>query len=193
MNKKMAKGGCLLTNAFESITALFKNIVDSEPEPPLHVGEVMSLWTALTAFQESRALYQAALNTTTDPELKHALENALEGSTRDYNRLKNFLIKEGVPLPSINEDKPKSNPLDVPQGVKLTDDEIANLIGVKVASSITFCAQAMSQSIRTDVGLTFFHVQIELMKYASVLKNLMKKRGWLKSPPSYLPPGIPNR
>lgn len=182
-----------MTNAFESIAALFKNVMDPEPEPPLHVGEVMSLWTALTAFQESRALYQAGLNTTTDSELKHALENALESSTRDYNRLKKILIDEGVPLPSINEDKPKSNPVDVPEGVKLTDDEIANLIGVKVAASITFCAQAMSQSVRTDVGLTFFQIQIELMKYAAVLKTLMRKRGWLKSPPNYLPPGTPHK
>ncbi|WP_078411342.1 DUF3231 family protein [Priestia abyssalis] len=182
-----------MTNALESIASLLKNFIEDNPVPPLHVGEVMSLWTALTAFQESRALYQAALNTTTDADLKHALENALEGSTRDYNRLKEILIQEGVPLPSINEDKPKSNPIDVPEGVKLTDDEIANLIGVKVAASITFCAQASSQSTRTDVGLTFFQIQVELMKYASVLKNLMKNRGWLKTPPSYLPPGTPHK
>ncbi len=101
------------------------------------------------------------------------------------------MIKEGIPIPSISEAKPKSDPKAVPEGVRLTDEEIANLIAVKVATSITFCAQAMSISERSDVGLLFFQIQVELMKFATPLKNLMKSRGWLKSPPRYYPPGVP--
>lgn len=182
-----------MTRAIEAVTELIKSLIDEEPKPALHVGEVMSLWTALTAFQEARALYQAALNTTTDTDLKHTLQNAVESTKGDYQLLKNFMVKEGIPLPAVNEDKPKSDPSAVPEGVKLTDDEIANLISVKVAASITFCAQAMSQSVRSDVGLLFFQIQVQLMKFATPLKNLMKSRGWLKTPPSYLPPGAPEK
>ncbi|MED1906458.1 DUF3231 family protein [Cytobacillus firmus] len=101
-----------------------------------------------------------------------------------------FLLKEGVPLPLTNAEKPLSNPDSVPEGVKLTDDEIANLISVKIAASITFCAQAMIKTVRTDVGLMLFSLQVHLMEIAS---PLMKERGWLRIPPSYMPPGTPER
>ncbi|MDD9311645.1 DUF3231 family protein [Cytobacillus firmus] len=104
-----------------------------------------------------------------------------------------FLLKEGVPLPLTNAEKPLSNPDSVPEGVKLTDDEIANLISVKIAVSITFCAQAMIKTVRSDVGLMLFTLQVHLMEIASPLKNLMKERGWLRIPPSYMPPGTPER
>lgn len=181
-----------MTSAIEAIAAIIKNFTDEEPKFPLHVGEVMDLWTAFTAFKEAHTLYQIALNTTTDTDLKPVLEEALEGSLADTKRIEEMLIKEGVPLPLIYPNKPASEPSAVPEGVRLTDDEIANLISVKVAASVTFCAQAMSKTVRTDVGLLFFSIQVNLMKFAAPLKNLMKTRGWLRVPPPYNPPGAPH-
>ena len=180
-----------MTGIIETIGEIIKSFNDEEKKPPLHIGEAMTLWTALTAFQEARALYQASLNMTTDGELIHVLQNAVKASKSDYELIKKKMIKEGVPLPAMNEDKPKSSPGAVPEGVKLTDDEIANLISVKIAFAITFCAQSISTSTRTDIGLLFLQIQTELMKFAIPLKNLMKARGWLKEPPAYHPPGAP--
>jgi hypothetical protein len=180
-----------MTNPLEAIYAIVKNFIDEDPKPPLHVGEVMDLWTAYTAFNEAHVLYQVGINTTTDPDLKHALKAALNSSNADVKKIENFLLKEGVPLPTVSSPKPKSKAKFIPEGVRLTDEEIANLIAVKVAASIPFCAQAMSKSVRTDVGLLFFEFQINLMRYATPFKNLMKKRGWLKTPPKYTPSGIP--
>ncbi|PFA62858.1 hypothetical protein CN378_17610 [Bacillus sp. AFS015802] len=182
-----------MTNAFEAISAMMKTFVDEAPKPPLHVGEVMDLWTAFTAFHEAHALYQIGLNTTTDKDMQHVLQNALDGSISDTKKIEKLLLKEGVPLPLVNPKKPLSEPDAVPEGVKLKDDEIANLISAKVAASITFCAQAMSKTVRTDVGLMFFSIQINLMKFAAPLKNLMISRGWLRIPPKYNPPGAPDR
>lgn len=182
-----------MTHVFEAISAIMKNFTDEAPKPPLHVGEVMDLWTAFTAFHEAHALYQVGLNTTTDKDLKHVLESALEGSKLDTKKIEKLLLKEGVPLPLVNPRKPLSEQSAVPEGVRLTDDEIANLISAKVAASITYCAQAMSKTVRTDVGLMFFSIQINLMKFAAPLKNLMISRGWLRVPPFYNPPGAPER
>ncbi len=182
-----------MTNVFEAISAMVKTFVDEAPKPSLHVGEVMDLWTAFTAFHEAHALYQIGLNTTTDKDMKHVLQNALEGSIADTKKIEKLLLKEGVPLPLVNPKKPNSDQSAVPEGVKLKDDEIANLISAKVATSITFCAQAMSKTVRTDVGLIFFSTQINLMKFAAPLKNLMISRGWIRIPPAYNPPGSPNR
>ena len=180
-----------MTNPFEAISAIIKNFADGEPKPSLHVGEVMDLWTAYTAFNEAHVLYQVGINTTTDTELKHALHAAYNSSNQDTKKIESFLLKEGVPLPSISSPKPLSKPGSVPEGVKLTDEELSNIVAVKIATSITFCAQALSKCVRTDVGLLFFEFQINLMKYAAPFKNLMKNRGWLKIPPKYIPPGLP--
>lgn len=182
-----------MTKILETIGEIIKSFNDEEEKPSIHIGEAMNLWTALTSFQEARALYQAALNMTTDKDLIHVLQNAVEASKKDYDLVKNMMIKEGIPLPAISEDKPHSSPNAVPEGVKLTDDEIANLISVKIAFAITFCAQSISTSIRTDIGLLFLQIQTELMKFAVPLKNMMKTRGWLKAPPAYHPPGAPER
>ncbi|UII54427.1 DUF3231 family protein [Cytobacillus spongiae] len=182
-----------MANTFEAIASILKNFVDEEPKTPLHVGEVMDLWTAYTAFHEAHSLYHVALNTTTDPQLKHVIQQAIKESKEDTKKIEEFLLKEGVPLPLVHSNKPSSNPEAVPEGVKLTDDEIANLISVKIAASITFCAQAMSKTIRSDVGMLFISIQVELVKFAAPLKNLMKDRGWLRIPPYYLPPGAESK
>lgn len=159
-----------MRNPFEAIKETLKNFTDDDPKPPLHVGEVMDLWTLYTAFHEAHSLYYIALNMTTDTALLHTIRSAIEGSQADTKKIENFLLKEGVPLPLTNAEKPLSNPDSVPEGVRLTDDEIANLISVKVAASITFCAQAMAKTVRTDVGMMFFSIQVHLMEFASPLK-----------------------
>ncbi|MCM3763731.1 DUF3231 family protein [Neobacillus niacini] len=178
-------------NVLETITAIFKDFVDEDPKPHLHVGEVMALWTAYTAFHEAHMLYQVCLNSTGDKDLKHAITAAYHSSKQDTKKIEEFLKKEGVSMPSVSSPKPNSNPDSIPEGVRLTEKELVNLISVKIVTSISFCAQAASQSVRTDVGLLFFEIQVHLMEYMAQLKRLMKNRGWLNIPPSYIPPGIP--
>lgn len=178
-------------NVLETITSLIKDFVDEEPKPHLHVGEVMALWTAYTAFHEAHMLYQMGLNSTNDQDLQHALKAAYNSSMQDTKKIEEFLKNEGVPMPSVSSPKPVSNPDSIPEGVRFTEKELANLVSVKIVTSITFCAQAASQSVRSDVGLLFFEIQIHLMEYMTKLKNLMKSRGWLNIPPSYIPPGNP--
>jgi len=72
----------------------------------------------------------------------------------------------------------------------MTDDEIANIVAVKLVAAITFCATAASQAVRNDVGIMFLEFQTEAMRYSVILKSVMKKRGWLKYPPEYVPPGL---
>jgi hypothetical protein len=102
------------------------------------------------------------------------------------------MIDEGIPLPPVSQSKPKSDPNNVPLGVKITDDEIANFIGIKVASNIVLCSTNMSQSIRNDIGLMWARFHTEKMIFGMELKTAMRKRGWIKVPPYYYPPGAPS-
>ncbi|WP_075982989.1 DUF3231 family protein [Bacillus massilinigeriensis] len=178
-------------HAFEAIAKIIHSLYDDEPKPALHVGEVMVCWTYLTILEESIAFEQIGINTTEDTELKNFLHKTMGAASSQARRLKVFLQQEGVPLPPASEPKPISEPRAIPLGAKMTESEIANFVSVKLAVSVTTCATGMSQCIRNDVGLMFFEFQTEALRYGAIIKSIMKKRGWLKSPPFYYPPGQP--
>lgn len=180
-----------MPNVIEALISLLKPQVDEESKVPLHVGEVMALWTYQALLDEAAVYEEVALNTTEDHDLRGSVKDAIEMCIGQSNRLRDFLRSEGVPLPPVTEPKPASDPTMVPLGAKLTDNEIANGISVKVVSAITLCASGAAQSVRNDVGALWLRFQSEQMLFGVTLKQLMKKRGWLKIPPYYRPPGAP--
>src|SRR5699024_3389104 len=105
--------------------------------------------------------------------------------------LSEFMRKEGVPLPEMPEHKPKSSSEDIPLGVKFTDDELVNTLNINFVTAADLCAVAASQSIRSDVALLFLKYQADKLSLGLKAKELMKKKGWLKIPPYYYPPGSP--
>ncbi|MFB4166082.1 hypothetical protein ACE1TI_20385 [Alteribacillus sp. JSM 102045] len=42
-----------MPNPFEAFWNILKTLVDTEPKAPMHVGEVMSMWTYLTMINEA--------------------------------------------------------------------------------------------------------------------------------------------
>ncbi|MFA9557611.1 DUF3231 family protein [Evansella sp. AB-rgal1] len=115
------------------------------------------------------------LKTFVDDEPKPGLHHS------DTENILSFMKKEGVPIPVSKGEKTKSDPSEVPEGVRLTDEEIANLVSVKVASSITYCAQSMSQSIRSDVGLLFIYSNADkFIELCLFIKNSYEITGVVK-------------
>lgn len=180
-----------LANVFEALFHTLKSLVDDEPKSPLHVGEVMACWTYYTAISEAVGYEEEALNTTTDKETKEMVQDAMRMCRSQLGRLEAFMKKEGIPFPEVPARKPESDPNDIPLGVKKTDDEIANGVSAKVAMMIIKCANTQAQSIRYDVGLMFAGFQAEAVTFAATLKALMRRRGWLRIPPYYYAPGLP--
>lgn len=179
-------------HAFEALMKVLHSLYDDDPKQSLHVGEVMACWTYLAVLEDTVSLEHLSINTTEDKELKECLHKSMGGASSQLERLKDFLQQEGVPLPPASEPKPLSEPSLIPLGAKMTDSEIANFVSVKLAGSINLCASGISESVRNDVGIMFFEFQSEAMRYAAILKSIMRKRGWIKIPPYYHPPGKPN-
>lgn len=182
-----------MNNILNILKDVFTEFADNEPTNPMHVGEVMNFWTYLTMLEEANRYVETALNTTTDDELITLLKQSFDNCHKQIEEIQSFLRTEGIPLPPTSKRKPYSAPNAVPFGVKLTDDEIADGIALKSVSSIVFCATGLSQSIRPDIGsmwLRFFMIRV---KYNARLYHVMKRRGWLKIPPYYYPPGMPDR
>ncbi|ADU32217.1 DUF3231 family protein [Evansella cellulosilytica] len=178
-----------MTNPLDSIWTKLQAMIEEDEDAPLHVGEAMLSWTYLTAMKDLQRYEEIGLNTTTDNEVKDILQDAYKLCESQTKQLEDLLTKEGVPLPDNAPQKPKSSPDDVPPGVKGTDNEITNGLSVKIAAAIVECASGQSQAIRNDIGKMWFEFQTELLTFGMKLKGLMKKRGWLKVPPYYIPPG----
>jgi hypothetical protein len=161
-------------HAFEALMKVLHSLYDDDPKPSLHVGEVMNCWTYVAVLEETVSLEQLCINQTEDKELNECLHKLMGGASSQLKRLKDFLQQEGVPLPPASEPKPLSDPTSVPLGAKMTDTEISNFASLKLASSIILCATGISESIRNDVGLMFFEFQFEAMRYAAILKSIIK-------------------
>ncbi|HAQ07107.1 MAG TPA: hypothetical protein DCR24_06145 [Bacillus bacterium] len=182
-----------MTNPFEAVWNTLKTLVDNEPVSPLHVGEVMSIWTYQTILEEAIGYEEIGLNTTSDNEVLELLNNAKKLCVNQSQRLSDFMQKEGIPLPSSPQKKPKSESFEIPLGAKLTDDEIANGVSLKIAAAAIECSVANSQTIRTDVGLIWTEFYTEMLTFGATTKILLRQKGWIKIPPYYYPPGMPRK
>lgn len=181
-----------MQNIFKAAFDYLITAYDSEPKPPAHLGEAMGCWLYFTALAEEVPVIEASLNTTTDEELIDLLKKSKNLGEHQLNTLKGFMINEGIPLSQVSESKPKSDPNSVPLGTKMTNEEIANFLSAKIATNIVMCATNTSQSIRNDIGLMWARFQAEKMILGMEVKLVMRKRSWIKYPPSYIPPGAPN-
>ena len=175
----------------EAVKNVVQSFIDDESKPPLHIGEAMACWSWLAQLAEDQVHTEAGINSTTDPELSKAFHEGVKMFKSQKERLTEFLRLEGVHLPPLSESKPTSNPNQIPLGVKLSDDELANSLNIKLVMGITFYANALTQSIRNDVRLIWVEFLQEYMTFSGTLKPLIKRRGWLKVPPYYYPPGSP--
>ncbi|WP_099157550.1 DUF3231 family protein [Virgibacillus ndiopensis] len=182
-----------MTNVFNVVKDFLEMNLDNEPKSPLHVGEVMGCWMYIALMDEAKIFIQIGLNSTNDDEVKKHLNQSLKQCDSQTKRFKELLRSEGVHLPPSSEERPNSDPNSIPLGAKLTDDEIMNGLSMKTVTAVVHCATAASESIRTDIGASFTHCMIEKMKFGVTLRNTMKKRGWIKVPPYYYPPGMPKK
>jgi len=184
--RKISAGGEIqVTTIKDALTGILGNVTDDEPKSPMHIGEVMNLWLYHGTLTEANRYVEIALNTTTDDELIVALKHSFEDCSKQVAKIEDLFKKEGISLPPTPTPKPRSNPDDVPLGVKLTDDEIANGLSLKVVSAITLCASGISQAIRSDIGTMWLNFLLARVKFGAMLNSLMRKRGWIKVPPYY--------
>lgn len=182
-----------MPNPFEAVWNTLKIAVDNvnEPHTPLHVIEVGDCWKYITMMEEFIRYEEIGLNTTTDDEVREMLVDVIALCKDQVEKLSKFMIKEGIPLPDVTSSKPQSNSMEIPLGVKLTDDEITNGVAFKLVLCMQAAAVGQANSIRDDVGMMWLGFFSNWVTFGTTLKTLMRKRGWIKVPPYYYPPGSP--
>lgn len=171
-------------NLLEVTYDFFKPFIDGEKKP-LNVMEVSNLWLFLAISNNTMRNEEYAYNIAQDSELKQILKDAKKIHKSVAEEISRLLKEEGIPLPNDTPEKPSGIFQDIPEGAKLNDEEIANLMSFNLLIGINYSSRGLTESIRTDVGLIFYKVIQKKAALGLPLKQLMGKRGWLRLPPYY--------
>src|SRR5690625_3143572 len=177
---------------FESVSNIVQSLTDNSKNP-LHVGETMACWTYHAFTANIKTHVEIGLNTTTDKGVKELLQDGLKVISSHEKESTEFMVQEGVALPTSPEKKPESDSNAIPLGAKFTDNELVNTINLNFVIAADMCAASASQCLRTDLALMFLKFQTEKLSLGLKAKELMHKNGWLKTPPFYNPPGSPHQ
>ncbi|MGE5674477.1 MAG: DUF3231 family protein [Mycobacterium leprae] len=157
-----------------------------QPAVPPHIGEAFNVWTYYVGAKEARVICLMMLNHTNDPDLKEAIEHFVNDVLEPQaKQVMDFLRNEGIDMPAGTGDKAKADEREIPPGAKMTDNEIANMLIVKINGLLMFCFFGLFSGIRDDIIGMFFNFQTHVMAQGYTLKKLMQKRGWLLVPPYY--------
>ncbi|MDD9270540.1 DUF3231 family protein [Paenibacillus sp. GCM10023248] len=155
----------------------------NQKDEPLHYGEIYDLWqfsmTAKGCVSANKAYRYHAV----DNDLKKILGDIINQAELEISECDTILIDNGiVPSPAL-PDRPETKLEDIPAGVKLSDQEIAAMIGADTSLSLIACSQIMGKATREDIGALF--AKYHATKAAIGLKILKtsKEKGWLIPPP----------
>ncbi|USK72294.1 DUF3231 family protein [Peribacillus asahii] len=170
---------------FEVIHDAFEPFIDGEKKP-LNVMEVTNLWFFLLGTETTMRNEEIGYNLAQDVELKQILKDVKESIHIPIrNEISEFLKKEGVPLPPTTPEKPIGDYRDIPEGAKLNDEEITNLMSYNLAQGITYASRGLTESIRADVGLIFSKIIMKKMIASLTVKQYLERHEWLRIPPYY--------
>lgn len=170
---------------FGVIHDVFEPFMDGEKKP-LNVMEVSNLWFFLLGTETTMRNEEIGYNLAQDPELKQILKNVKEDihiPIRD--EISEFLKKEGVPFPQTTAEKPLGDYQNIPEGAKLNDEELANLMSYNLAMGVNYAAKGLTESIRADVGLLFSKIIMKKTISGLTVKQYLERHEWLRVPPYY--------
>ncbi|WP_223588848.1 DUF3231 family protein [Neobacillus bataviensis] len=170
---------------FDLIHDVFQPFMDGDKRP-LNVMEVSNLWFFLLGTVTTMRNEEIGYNIAQDPELKQLLKDIRETvhvPIRD--ELKEFLTNEGIPLPASTPVKPVGDYRDIPEGAKLNDEELANLMSYNLAMGVNYAAKGMTESIRADIGLLFSKIIMRKTAASLRVKQYLDRHEWLRIPPYY--------
>jgi hypothetical protein len=172
---------------FDLMHDAFVPFMDGEKRP-LNVMEVTNLWFFLLGTETTMRNEEIGYNLVEDPELKEILKDIRETvhiPIRD--ELNEFLTKEGIPLPPTTPVKPVGEYKSIPEGARLNDEEMVNLMSYNLAMGVNYAARGLTESIRADVGLLFSKIMMKKTMAGLVVKQYLDKHEWLRIPPYYRP------
>lgn len=155
-------------------------------DEPLHYGEVFNVWTFSTKAKGCVSVYRAYTYHAGDNDLKKILAALIDQAELEAKECDTILINNGIaPSPDLPV-RPEAKLTEIPVGARITDLEIAALIGADTAASLAYCSQIIGMSIREDIGALFGKYHISKAALGLRILEMCKEKGWLVPPPLHV-------
>lgn len=130
------------------------------------------------------------LHHTSDSELKRYIEQHISDFDDPWiKRIKEFMLKYRISPPPPSSDKPVAKESDIPPGAKFTDIEIAEMLVVMFRNGLQLVQHGTLECLNYDMGALLLQMEADGFRDSLMLREMMEKRGWLKAPPQWHPPG----
>ncbi|MCX7922105.1 MAG: DUF3231 family protein [Clostridia bacterium] len=150
----------------------------------LNYGEINALWTYLAYAKGALIEFQTYLNHVNDKELRKFLKDVMDNSISVIcHKFENILKANGIVLPPSPAEKPAVLTDSIPDGARITDQEIAAAITKNIAFNMLTISQIIPICTCEDIALTFSNMLVAETQYGSKLFRISKKKGWLIFPP----------
>lgn len=155
-------------------------------DEPMSYGEINNVWQASIVAKGVVSCYQAYYYHAGDDDLKKTLLELIDQAKLEIKELDPLLTENGIaPAPTLPE-RPAARLEDIPVGARFSDLEIAAAIAADSAVGLVACSQAMSQSIRVDIGALFAKYHLKKAAIGAQILEMYKEKGWLIPPPLQL-------
>lgn len=156
-------------------------------EEPLHYGEVLGIWGALSVAQGQLVAYEVYHNHVGDQDLKKFIEDTIRNVVKPGIEETEKLLKiNGVGLPLAPPERPESNREDIPVGARIMDPEISAAMSKDLSQGLVADSAVIGQSIREDIAMMFGQFHMKKAQQAAKLLQLNKEKGWLVPPPLHV-------
>lgn len=153
---------------------------------PMHYGEVISAWMFLFSAQGLYSGYQLYLNHAGDKDLQKLIEESIEQTKNEIEKVEELLKENGIGIPPSAPERPKAMIEEIPVGAKFADQEIATTMAKDNALGLVECSKIIGQCIREDIAAIFVQFHTQKVALGGKFLRLIKEKGWLIPPPLHL-------
>ncbi|QDI93026.1 DUF3231 family protein [Salicibibacter halophilus] len=156
----------------------------NQKQEPMHYGEVIGVWSALSVAKGQLTTYQIFHNHAGDEDLKKFIQDMVENVTKPSIEENEALLKENsVSLPVAPPERSEADQEDIPVGARIMDPEIAAAMSKDIAQGLVADSTLIGQCIREDIAMMYGQSHTKKAQMGAKLLKMNKEKGWLVSPP----------
>ncbi|MGG3471393.1 DUF3231 family protein [Neobacillus pocheonensis] len=162
--------------------------MNSNHETKLTSAEIAAFWTQYLNETAGLCFHQQMMEHLEDKEIKNVFEFAISLSTKNLDKIKEFFISEGFPVPIgfTNQDV-------IPNTPRLFSDVLClHFLNIMTIHGCHGYSGAVTTSTRLDVREYFTSCNASAVELVNQTKNVLLEKGLYYRPPVVLPPEKPD-
>jgi spore coat protein CotF len=149
---------------------------------PINFIECSALYTTIATGRFNLAVLEIMYNHATDPDLRNLVKEAIDDQTRQTVDDAETLINRGggeQPSQHLKRRELHPQPLNIPSDARLTDREIAAMLGAMARTTQMAVLGALHQCYQLDLAMMYRKRLDAGLDFSYRLMQLMLNHGWL--------------